>query len=412
MKDKKPNNVKIGDFIKDKDVEEAFKAQWNDYCSLRSCLDEILTREIPFLYSNHFKFDANAGEIGSLPDIRDNLSEISKESGLLSKINTKSNDNYYYLLRCGVAKIFDKFSFEIPFGKKSNLTNKLLKELNNHLLKRLNKTMIFGQNIFAMSQDSCIKKLFNSNKEAFNWVLGYCIQDVVNHEAFYSVKYSGIGATVDGTMDPRQQMQKQRQLKQQQQHRFSSSNVYASRNSVFNEPSMIRWFIINRLNLLLYLVFKFIKTGDGDSSGDYKGEIGKLCEMAGVDIKYIKDIRPFFEFLWDFSIYIVCMPFEKNYEAFYISQFLKWNDLIYNFEKNVKNNLYFSTILHTATTRNMLFYCKLLVSHGFDINQTDRLGARGTTPYEYSLKGKERAPIKEYYDSILNNRVELSKRLG
>ena len=60
----------------------------------------------------------------------------------------------------------------------------------------------------------------------------------------------------------------------------------------------------------------------------------------------------------------------------------------------------------------MLFYCKLLVSHGFDINQTDRLGARGTTPYEYSLKGKERAPIKEYYDSILNNRVELSKSLG
>ena len=81
-------------------------------------------------------------------------------------------------------------------------------------------------------------------------------------------------------------------------------------------------------------------------------------------------LESFLVIVWDYGINAICSPNQSNKhsETYYIGQFLYWTPLCMDFVSNIECREFGDNLLTLSAAQGMLYYCKLLVRHGFDPN--------------------------------------------
>lgn len=361
-------------FIKDdksfieKAKETDRTTQWfQDYCKIRLNLYENGFKKIvdKQLYS---KFQFKRNQIGYLPELSVELmNELTGTtaggSGSGSGSNNNNNSAKLYLLRNGLVSFWRCFYLQKQCSR-SNLVLSLMTYIYEYVMKM----RVFDNTQNIADNDIIIKMLFNGNKDAYNWLIDYCIQDIGN-APLYIGKYMGI------------------------KHIIS--------------------------NRMLYLLYKLFIHDESESKR--KNEISRETNTTTTDTdsemnKYKEDIRGFFELMFDFSVYIAISPHPtelaelklNDNEIDLIKQFLYWQPKCYNYEKYCKNNMFVGneTVLHRATYLNKaektFAYAQLLVSKG-EFDPFTKLDGRKNTAYDVA---EQWSPIiKTYFDQLRDTSV-------
>ena len=153
-----------------------------------------------------------------------------------------------------------------------------------------------------------------------------------------------------------------------------------------------------RLSSLVLLSLSCLAAAPGNKDEHGKKENAVYVEgwiNSSEKRRYLESMNEFSKLMIDFGIYNVCFPTQPaEEESFYISQFLFWKD--HCFDMKTIQNMQFhrkGTLLMASTQQQMLFYCKLLVNHGFDINLKHRT-------YQNTSDFYAQGAIREYFDAV------------
>ena len=401
------------------DIE--YKKQWFNYCKLRiSMLNHFNNnKEFGAIY-NRFIFKRN--EICRLPSSDKEMvlklqqqkqhiqkqnnneqsqSQLQKSQSTQSQKSNNSNNNnknnnnslpgcyQYYLLWNAMYQIFYHFQCN-----KTDITKKqVISSLKSYLLLECDRTHIFDKesktddlndlndlnnsskvvatdnSLYINWEDddddsdweeddyeaTIIENLFNNNHEALDELLEYCLQDLSEDSlVYYGYRQSGI-----------------------------------------------QYFVINRMVMGLYN--HYISGASTGGDGGFK------------HFKHFQDILPFFEFIWDFSVYNQCLARTASMrdESFYISQFFKLQNYCFNFDKNIVKCKYSAvgTLLHSSTDKNMIYYCRALLNCGFNnVFSMFRYQNQGENKTCYEIaRIKGNSSVIQLYDTIRKNLTKKNK---
>ena len=338
-------------------------------------------KDIEYFY-NHFKYHRNhfailptqitSAPFGYIPkearfDLYQEIVNYFVNSNNSIGIKKMNNINpilvYYYIWNCIYLIMhkqyyndngYVKYGFDYKIGNNIFLfdSNKICQLLQEYIIDQLTQTNVFGNYCVKApydeteeskrkrkeegikSKNKCKKDLFNNDFSEFNKLLEYSICDLVkasDHINDYKKLISGDDKYDSGI-----------------------SNI-----------------IVNRL---CYVIFN---------------DLSMYSLNLSNEIKFPKLIK-FYKFLFNFSIYLHCYPFNtpnlSKHQEYYLVQYFNYKDNIFENIAQLKqfnylDNNWHGTLLHGATDASFRQMCKVLIKDGFDCKKFNRSGPKKITPY-------------------------------